>query len=472
MAQYTNSTRSSNDWKLHFHSFPYGESLFVLLVFLYGLKIQLRKPNRQRNVKLIRDFWRKMVQLMSALLNYCACIRYLGNNHIKKHVRNAKVVPYENKTIPKIDKKHKDKHPWDITQEIILERQRAALAVKWAIIPLEVLMDEQFLKILHSIEEITDATPLRDAAKQLPKQIYSIVQSQEQMTRISAELTDQLVFDVAKTYYYSVIECLCKLIKSIQQGQRTALVSLAKIVQDQRDEIEGYQALLKLPAEMRQLQQEMEKLKKHVNIHLERTDKKTSITLVTISEIRSQIHRPEATIEGNFERILEPDQPSWVFPSDIVQIHAPENDTLFCKEFEEQVPFNEHQQQDEDSATGGQPREEQDNTPQRLSPIRQYIPAGAEGGESSPSSSTCDEEETAEEGLARFFDNPSYRAANPALLNPVEPEEDWGDTPPGLLPISIAPGPPPPTSRFEKRQRYLQRRRERRRQNDWERDHH
>ena len=472
MAQYTNSTRSPDGWRLHFHSFPYGESLFVLLVFLYGLKIQLRKPNRQRNVKLIKDFQRKMIHLLNTLLSYCACIRYLGNNHIRKPVRNAKVVPYENKAITKVEKKKKDKHPWDIAQEIILEWERAALAVKWAIIPLEVLMDEQFLKVLHSIEEITDTTPLRDAAKQLPKQIYNIIQSQEQMTRISAKLTDQLVFDVAKTYYYSVIECLCKLIKSIQQGQRTALVSLAKIVQDQRDEIEGYQALLKLPEEVRQLQREREKLKKHVNIHLERTDKKTSITSVTISEIRSQIHRLEATIEGNFEHIPEPDQPSWVFPGDIVQIHAPEDDTLFCEEFEKQVPFNGHQQQEEDLATGGQPREEQDNTSQRLSPIRQYIPVGAGGGESSPSSSTCDEEETAEEGLAQFFDNPSYRATNPALLNPIEPEEDWGDTPPGLLPLQISPGPPPPTSRFEKRQRYLQRRRERRKQNDWERDHH
>ena len=141
-------------------------------------------------------------------------MRYLGNNHIKKHVRNAKVVPYENKTIVKIDKKKKDKHPWDITQEIILEEERAALAVKWAIIPLEVLMDEQFLNVLHSIEEIIDATPLRDAAKQLPKQINEIMQSQEQLTRIPAELTDQLVFDVAKTYYYSVIESLCKLFKN------------------------------------------------------------------------------------------------------------------------------------------------------------------------------------------------------------------------------------------------------------------
>ena len=70
------------------------------------------------------------------------------------------------------------------------------------------------------------------------------------------------MFDVSKTYYYSIIESLCRLIKSIQQGQRTALVSLTKIVQDQRDEIEKYQTLLKLPEEVRQLQLRMEKRKK------------------------------------------------------------------------------------------------------------------------------------------------------------------------------------------------------------------
>ena len=121
MAQYPNSTRSSDGWRLHFHSFPYGESLFVLLVFLCGLKVQLRKPNRQRYVKLIKDFQRKMVHLLNTILSYCACIRYLGNNHIRKHVRNAKVVPDENNTIANIQKKKKDKHPWDIAQEIILE---------------------------------------------------------------------------------------------------------------------------------------------------------------------------------------------------------------------------------------------------------------------------------------------------------------------------------------------------------------
>ena len=158
------------------------------------------------------------MHLLNTLMNWCAYLQDFDDTHIRKHIKNVKVIPYENKTIARVEKKKEEKHPWDTTQEIILERERAALAVKWAIIPLEILMDKQFLTILHAIEGITDATPLREAAKQLPKQIYEIIQSQEQLTRIPAELTDQLVFDVAKTYYYSVIESLCKLIKSIQQG--------------------------------------------------------------------------------------------------------------------------------------------------------------------------------------------------------------------------------------------------------------
>ena len=353
----------------------------------------------------------------------------------------------------------------------MVEQKQTALTIKWAVLPLETLMDEQFLTILHAIEGITDATPLREAAKQLPKKIYEIIKSHEQLTRISAELTDQLVFDVSKTYYYSVIESLCRLIKSIQQGQRTALVSLAKIVQDQRDEIEKYQTLLKLPEVVRQLQLRMEKLKKHVNTHLERIDKKASVTSVTVSEIRSQIHRLETTMEGNFEHILEPDKPSWVFPGDIVELHAPEDDILSYEECDSQIPSNGHQQQEESPTTGGELQEEQGNIPHGLSPPRQYIPAGAEGGKSNSSSSTCEEEETVEEGLAHYFSNPSYRAANPDLLEPIDPEENWGDTPPVLLPLQISQGPSQPTARFEKRQRYLQKRRERRRQNEWGRNH-
>ena len=121
-----------------------------------------------------------------------------------------------------------------------------------------------------------------------------------------------------------------------------------------------------------------------------------------------------------------------------------------------------------DLAIGGELRENQDNTHRRLSPPRMYIPGGAERSDSSRSSNSTGEEETVEEGLARFFSNPSYRATDPVLQQPEEPEEDWGDTPPVLIPIPITPGPPPQTTRAIKRQRYLQRRRERKRQNEWE----
>ena len=159
MAQYTNSTCNSNDWNFDFHSFPYSEGLFVLLVFLYRLKIQLRKPNRQRNIKLIKKFQGKMMHLLNTLMNWCAYMQDFDDTCIRKHVKNVKVIPYENKTIAKVEKKKEEKHPWDIAQEIMLEQKQAALAVKWAIIHLEILIDEQFLTILHAIEGITDATP-------------------------------------------------------------------------------------------------------------------------------------------------------------------------------------------------------------------------------------------------------------------------------------------------------------------------
>ena len=153
-----------------------------------------------------------------------------------------------------------------------------------------------------------------------------------------------------------------------------------------------------------------------------------------------------------------------------MEINAPEDDVLFHEEREEPETPNDQQRTGEDLAIGGELQGNRDNTPQRLSPPRRYIPGGTERSDSSQSSTTTDGEETVEERLARFFDNPSYRAADPALQQPVEPEEDWGDTPPVLLPIPITPGPPPQTVRALKRQRYLQRRRERRRQDKWEGD--
>ena len=343
MAQYNNLTHTPEEWKLDHNSISFKGGLIVVFMFLYGLKIQLRGPSQQRNLQLIRKLGGKIVQLLNTLMNWCARLQDFEETYVEKQVLNARVIPYENKNATKAEKKKMDKHPWDIAHEIMKEQEQAALAVKWAIIPIEVLMDEQFLNVLHSIEEITDATPLRDAAKQLPRQLYEIIQAHKQMTRIPAKLTDQLVFDVAKTYYYSVIQLLCKLIKSIQQGQRTTLISLAKIVQDQRDEIETYQTLLKLPEEMKRLQQRMDRLKKHVNIQLERTDKETSVTLVTISELRLQMHGLAVTLEANFDDIPPSDQPLWVFPGDIVEINAPEDDVLFHEEREESETPNDQQ---------------------------------------------------------------------------------------------------------------------------------
>ena len=227
---------------------------------------------------------------------------------------------------------------------MMAEQKQAAVAIKWAILPLETLMDEQFLAVLHAIEEITDITPLRKASLQLPKKIYEIVRIHEQLTRVPAELTDQLISDVSKTYYYSVIESLCRLIRSIQQGQRTTLISLARIIQDQKEEIEKYQTLLELPREMRQLrlgmEMKMEQLKKHVNTHLERLDKKTTLTSVTISEVRSQIHRLENIMEDHLGHMPEPDNPSWVFPGDIVHLNAPEDYTTFHDQSNDETPPN------------------------------------------------------------------------------------------------------------------------------------
>ena len=257
MAEYVNSTLNTNDWELYFKLSTYSECLVILIILLYGLKIQLQKLRHQRHINLIKEFKKKVVHMLVTLLDWCTFMKDY-DDIIEKEVINAKVLPYENKTIIKPERKGEGKHPWDIAQEIIAEQRQAALAVKWAILPLETLMDEQFLLVLHAIEEITDVTPLREAALQLPKKIYEIVRQYEQLTEVPAELTDQLIFDISKTYFYSVIENLCRLIKTIQQGQRTSLVSLANIVQEQRDEIEKYQALLELPEKVRQLQLGME----------------------------------------------------------------------------------------------------------------------------------------------------------------------------------------------------------------------
>ena len=344
MAEYTNSTPNSNDWELYFKSSTYSKCLAIVIILFYGLKIQLQKPNRQRNVNLIKEFKEGVVHIFVTVMNWCAYMQDYNDAIMEKRVVEAQVTPYKNKTAVKPERREENKHPWDIAKEMMAEQKQAAIAVKWAILPLETLMDEQFLAVLHAIEEITNITPLREASLNLPKKIYEIVKIHEQLTRVPAELTDQLIYDVSQTYYYSVIESLCKLVRSIQQGQRTTLISLARIIQDQKEEIEKYQTLLELPREMRQLrlgmEMKMEQLKKHVNTHLERLDKKTTLTSVTISEVRSQIHRLENTMEDHLGHMPEPDNPSWVFPGDIVHLNAPEDYTTFHDQGNDETSLN------------------------------------------------------------------------------------------------------------------------------------
>ena len=215
-------------------------------------------------------------------------------------------------------------------------------------------MDEHFLNVLHSIEEITDTTPLRDAARQLPKQLYGIIQAHEQMMRIPAEVTDQLIFDVAKTYYYSVIRSLCKLIKSIQQGQQTALITLAKIIQDQRDKMEEFRALSKFTEEIKQMQQQVVKFKKHMNTQLERMDKKTSVASVTISELKTRMHLLETTLETNLDYDPHEDQPMWMSLEELVELNPSEDNVLFHEEQRKLGTPNEQPPMEADLAIGGE----------------------------------------------------------------------------------------------------------------------
>ena len=111
MAQYTNSTPNFNDWNFYFQPFPYSEGLIVFLILLYGLKVQLQKPNCQRNVKLIKEFQRKMMHLLNTLMNWCAYMQDFDDTHIKKHVINVKVIPYEIKLLQKLRKRKKTNIP-------------------------------------------------------------------------------------------------------------------------------------------------------------------------------------------------------------------------------------------------------------------------------------------------------------------------------------------------------------------------
>ena len=135
MAEYTNSISNSNGWELYFKSSPYGECLVILIILFYGLKIQLQKLSHQRNINLIKEFKRKVVHMLVTLLNWCAYMQDYDDDVIEKHVISTKVIPYENKTIIKPERRgkantlgilprklwqNKDKLPWQLNGQFFL----------------------------------------------------------------------------------------------------------------------------------------------------------------------------------------------------------------------------------------------------------------------------------------------------------------------------------------------------------------
>ena len=113
--------------------------------------------------------------------------------------------------------------------------------------------------VLHDVEELTDIAPLKDAMTQLPKNIYEIIQQYEHIPKVTTKSTDDLIYNLSKTYFHSVIESLCKLIRSIQQGTRTSLVSMARVINEQKELIEEYQGLTELPNQIKKEQSQLQK---------------------------------------------------------------------------------------------------------------------------------------------------------------------------------------------------------------------
>ena len=181
MAQYTNSTPRSDDWELYLQPIPYIECLVVLIILLIGLKIQLQRFKQQQNVNIIKEIGEGVVHVFATVTDWCALMQDYDDTIPMKQVIKAQVTPYPNKTAVQPERREDNQDPRDLVKKMMVEQQQAAIAVKWVLLPLEMLMDEQFLAVLHTIEEITDIAPLREASLQLPKKIYEIIRVHKQL---------------------------------------------------------------------------------------------------------------------------------------------------------------------------------------------------------------------------------------------------------------------------------------------------
>ena len=181
------------------------------------------------------------------------------------------------------------------------------------------------------------------------------------------------------------------------------------------------------------LNEQIDQVKHQTSKHLDRIDRQAITTYTTISGKKSQIHKIESSLEGQNLLTKQPERQGFVLPEDIIGLHTPDSDEIFNSEEETTT-----------TVTGIEERQTQQPIPEQStnrgdiingsSSETNHIPAGAEPEDSTASSqrSVSDSEATVEEGIARFFDNLSYRAGNPELQTPVDHkvEENWDDNTP------------------------------------------
>ena len=110
MAQCTNSMPEYNDWELYLQPIPYTECLVVLIILLFGLKIQLQRLKQQWNVNLIKEFKEGVVHVFVTVTNWCAYMQDYDDTILKKQVVEAQVTPYQNKTAVQPERREQNRN--------------------------------------------------------------------------------------------------------------------------------------------------------------------------------------------------------------------------------------------------------------------------------------------------------------------------------------------------------------------------
>ena len=116
--------------------------------------------------------------------------------------------------------------------------------------------------------------------------------------------------------------------------------------------MEEFRALSKFTEEIKQMQQWIVQFRKHMNTQLERMDKKTSVALVTISELKTRMHLLETALETKLDYDPHEDQPMWMSLEELVELNPPEDDVLFHEEQGEQETPNKQHRMEADLTIG------------------------------------------------------------------------------------------------------------------------